>query len=220
MGKQYEKMLIAGIDEAGRGSLISRVYTAAVILPDNFLEQADDAGIVIRDSKKMTRIQRNRARLFIESHAIAYCVAWSEQEEIDRMNILRATLSAMKKSLDGLQVIPDMIHVDGNVFETYVSSDGFCIPHRCIVRGDATDPAISCAGILAKTFRDEYIINLVESNPELQKYHISKNMGYGTADHIRALKEHGMSSFHRKSFHIRKCRTRLLSAVITTTRSV
>jgi len=199
-------MLVAGIDEAGRGSLISRVYTAAVVLPDDFMLMAKEERVVIRDSKKMSLLQRERARAFIETNAIAYHVAFAGREEIDQYNILEATLCAMHRAVSGLCLVPDKLHVDGNVFRPYVDEYGDEVPYQCLIKGDDTDPAIACASILAKTYRDEFISNLVREHPLLEPYGIKTNMGYGTALHLEALKTLGPTAFHRQSFHIKGVR--------------
>lgn len=196
-------MLVAGIDEAGRGSLISRVYAAAVVVPEDFMEMAAEEEIVIRDSKKMTARQRERSAAWIEQNAIAYAVAYADEVEIDRVNILEATMNAMHRAVEGLQIVPDRLHVDGSVFRPFIDAEGYDIPHECIIRGDDADPAIASASILAKTRRDEFLLGLVAEHPELERYGISKNMGYGTAAHVRALQEWGPSVFHRRSFRVK-----------------
>jgi len=196
-------MLVAGIDEAGRGSLISRVCAAAVVVPEDFMDMAAEEEIVIRDSKKMTARQRERSAAWIEQNAIAYAVAYADETEIDRVNILEATMNAMHRAVESLQIVPDCLHVDGSVFRPFIDAEGYDIPHECIIRGDDTDPAIASASILAKTRRDEFLLGLVAEHPELERYGISQNMGYGTAAHVRALQEWGPSVFHRRSFHVK-----------------
>lgn len=190
-------MIKAGIDEAGRGSLISRVYTAITILPDDFLEFCDAQNIVIRDSKKMTKLQREKSRAFIEKHAIDYNVQWSEVEEIDGIGIQKATMKAMHRCVDALHMLPDTLFVDGECYENHNPS----IPYECVVRGDSIIPEIACASILAKTHRDEFVENLCQENLDvLEKYGILQNKGYGTKIHMDALKQYGFTDFHRKSF--------------------
>lgn len=196
--------LIAGMDEAGRGSLISRVYVGIVVLPENFMEMCEEHGIVIRDSKKMTKLQRNKSRIFIENHSIDYNVQYSEQDEIDRVGILRATMNAMHRCVDHLHLPIDELLVDGDYYENHNSE----INYRCIVRGDGTVPEIACASILAKTHRDEFIENLfMEYQDILQVYGIDRNKGYGTKIHMDAIDSFGMTDFHRKSF----CRKKFFS---------
>lgn len=196
--------LIAGMDEAGRGSLISRVYVGIVVLPENFMEMCQEHGIVIRDSKKMTKLQRNKSRIFIENHSIDYNVQYSEQEEIDRVGILRATMNAMHRCVDHLHLPIDELLVDGDYYENHNHE----INYRCIVRGDNIFPEIACASILAKTHRDEFIENLFQEYQDiLQVYGIDRNKGYGTKIHMDAIDSFGMSEFHRKSF----CKKKFLS---------
>lgn len=190
-------MLVAGIDEAGRGSLISRVYSAIVVLPENFLELCSEEKIIIRDSKKMTKLQREKSRRFIERYAIDYNVQYSEHWEIDKVGILRATMNSMNRCIEKLIMPVDKLYVDGDYFDNYHKE----IPYECIIRGDNIVPEIACASILAKTYRDEYIKNLFEENKEeLEKYGIDRNMGYGTKVHMEAITENGFTEFHRKSF--------------------
>lgn len=190
-------MLVAGIDEAGRGSLISRVYSAIVVLPENFLELCNEEKIIIRDSKKMTKLQREKSRRFIEKYAIDYNVQYSEHWEIDKVGILRATMNSMNRCIEKLIIPVDKLYVDGDYFDNYHKE----IPYECIIRGDNIVPEIACASILAKTYRDEYIKNLFEENKEeLEKYGIDRNMGYGTKVHMEAITENGFTEFHRKSF--------------------
>lgn len=196
-------MIEAGIDEAGRGSLVSDVYAAAVILIDEteFLEMAEDEGLVLRDSKTLSKSQRDKARAFIETHAPAWAVGIATRHEIDKINILHATMRAMHRAIDGLQMIPDRLLVDGSYFTPYTLPDsGETIPYECIVRGDSTRLSITCAGILAKTHRDESLLRLVQDHPDLARYGIESNFGYGTATHLAAIQKWGQSEFHRKSF--------------------
>lgn len=192
-------MIHVGIDEAGRGSYISRVYAACVILPDDFLGQTLHDNIIIRDSKKMNENQRKQARLYIETHAIDYGIGFAEIEEIDQNNILQATMTAMHRALDQLTCPFDYIDVDGEYFKPYNN-----IPHQCIIKGDTNNISISAASILAKCYRDDFILKLLDQNHELEKYSIRTNKGYGTLKHREAIKKHGLTKFHRKSFNINK----------------
>ena len=187
----------AGIDEAGRGCLSGRVYTAAVILPEEF---PDEYYLNIIDSKKLSRKKRDEVRRYIETHAIDYGVAFAEPEEIDKHNILHATIGAMHKALDELTVLPSNIIVDGNYFKFYKDKSGEIISHQLITGGDNKFRNIAAASILAKCNHDDYIDKLLEKNPELDKYGWSTNMGYGTKAHMDAIKTHGISKYHRKSF--------------------
>jgi len=189
--------IIAGMDEAGRGSLISRVYVGIVILPENFLELCQENGIVVRDSKKMTKLQRNKSRKFIENFALDYNVQYSESDEIDRVGIMRATLNAMHRCVDHLHLPVDELLVDGDYYENHNPE----IQYRCIIRGDDLIPEIACASILAKTYRDEYIQTLFEDYRNiLEPYGIDRNKGYGTKIHMDAIDLFGFTDFHRKSF--------------------
>ena len=190
-------MLIARMDEAGRGSLISRVYVAICVLPDDFISLCQENNVVIRDSKKMSKRQRDRARLFIEQYAIDYNVQYKDHEYIDKVGIGKATMDAMHQCVDHLQMPIDRLLVDGNYYHNHRHD----IFSKSVVRGDDIYPEIACASILAKTHRDEYISNLVDQFPHvLTKYGILSNMGYGTKIHMEALDEYGFSPFHRKSF--------------------
>jgi ribonuclease HII len=199
-------MLIAGVDEAGRGSYIGRVYSAAVVLPDNFDILCDNHNIVLKDSKKMTENQRIRTRRFIETHAIDFGIGIAEMEEIDQLNIYQANLLGMHRAIDNLSVVPDKLLIDGNFFVAKDSS----IPFECIVNGDDHVPVISAASVLAKTYRDEYILDLVKQNPQLEQYGIIKNKGYGTLEHRNAIQSYGLTKWHRRSFNIAP-KKRLLS---------
>lgn len=196
-------MLIAGMDEAGRGSLISRVYVAICVLPEDFVAICQENKVVIRDSKKMSKRQRDRARLLIEQYAIDYNVQYREHDTIDKVGIGKATMDAMHSCVDHLQLPIDRLLVDGN----YYHNHRYDIFSECVVRGDDIHPEIACASILAKTYRDEYVSNLVDTFPHiLTRYGISSNMGYGTKIHMDAIEKYGFSPFHRKSF----CKRNLL----------
>jgi len=191
--------MIAGLDEAGRGSFIGRVYSSCVVVDENFIQRYKDNNekIVLRDSKKLSEKKRDAARKFIETYAPDYVVSFSDREEIEQQNILQATLASMRKCLDGLRIRPDKIMVDGPHFTPYED-----IPHECIIKGDDSELSIACASILAKTHRDEYIKTLCEENPCLTAYDIMKNKGYGTKCHLDAIKKWGPTEFHRKTFGI------------------
>jgi len=190
----------AGIDEAGRGCLFGRVYIAAVVWPHKV---AIDPPYEIKDSKKVTARRRAILRKYIEENAVSYCVAYLEHSEIDDLNILQATLAGMHKALDGLETRPHYILVDGDRFKPYKDIEtGRYIQHECVKGGDNTYLSIAAASILAKEYRDEYIKNLCEAEPELKRYGLIKNKGYGTEEHRKAIAEHGVSSYHRLSFGI------------------
>ncbi len=184
----------AGVDEAGRGCLAGPVVAAAVILPS-------DTTLPVDDSKKLTTTQRLELRQQIIHHALSYCVAMASVEEIDHLNILNASFLAMHRAIAGLSIAPQLLLIDGNRFRPYPG-----IAHRCFVRGDAQYQSIAAASILAKTFRDEYMQNLASQYPE---YGWAQNVGYPTAQHRRAISEHGFSPHHRKTFRLTEPDTRL-----------
>ncbi len=180
-----EAFLICGVDEAGRGPLAGPVSAAAVIL--------DDANPIegLADSKKLTERQRDAFANIIRERALAWAVAYAEVGEIDRLNILQATLLAMRRAVLALSMRPQQVLVDG----LYCPSTG--IPSQAIVKGDSKIAAISAASILAKTSRDALMLELHERYPQ---YGFADHKGYPTAAHLVALQEHGVSSVHRKSF--------------------
>lgn len=183
-----EELMEAGLDEAGRGCLAGPVYAAAVILPPNF------AHPLLNDSKQLTEQQRNLLRPLIEAESIAWAVAAVDHAGIDRINILRASWLAMHRCIDQLRVKPQLLLVDGNRFQPYPD-----IPHTCMVKGDARFMSIAAASILAKTHRDEYMLQLHEAFPQ---YGWDHNKGYGTEAHRAAIAEHGFSPYHRRSFKV------------------
>lgn len=179
-----------GIDEAGRGPLIGRVYAAAVIWPKNIYNPD------VKDSKKISAKKRKEIKKWIENNSVAFGIGYSEPDEIDEINILQATYLAMHRALDNLKTKFDSILVDGNRFKKYNK-----IKHQCIIKGDTKFYSISAASILAKEYHDEHIKELCLMNPELDtKYKLLSNMGYGTKDHINGIKEHGITKYHRTSF--------------------
>ncbi|MEO5569905.1 MAG: ribonuclease HII [Bacteroidia bacterium] len=178
----------AGCDEAGRGCLAGPVFAAAVILPAKFHHP------LLNDSKQMTPGNRDLLRAIIEKKAIAWAVGICDHTEIDCINILNASFLAMHKALDQLNVIPETILVDGNRFKTYKN-----IVHRCIVEGDAKYKSIAAASVLAKTHRDEYMLQLHNSFPQ---YGWNSNKAYATKFHREALMKFGETPYHRKSFRL------------------
>ena len=196
-------ILEAGIDEAGRGCLSGRVYVGCVILPneDKF---PDEKYLEIKDSKKLSRKKRTELAKYIKDNAVEYTIAWSDLEEIERKNILHATVSAMHKALDKLSNIPENILVDGNYFKVYTDRDGMIVPHQTVKSGDNLYRNIAAASILAKVEHDEHVLDLLEKNPDCEKYDWRNNMCYGTKKHLEAIKKYGISKFHRKSFGICK----------------
>ena len=179
----------AGCDEAGRGCLAGPVFAAAVILPKNF------AHPLLNDSKQVTEKNRNQLRIIIESSALYFAVASIDNVEIDRINILKASFKAMHLAIAALKKKPELLLIDGNRFVSYKK-----IPHHCIIRGDATYTSIAAASILAKTYRDEYMLKLHEEFPH---YDWRKNKGYGTASHRTAIEQYGLCKYHRKTFRLK-----------------
>lgn len=185
----YKGLIEAGCDEAGRGCLAGSVFAAAVILPEDYSNEELD------DSKKLTATQRYRLREVIERDALAWAIGTATPEEIDRINILNASILAMHRALDGLTLRPQAIIVDGNRFRPY----GY-VPYTTVVKGDSKYMSIAAASILAKTYRDDYMDRLAAT---YQQYDWLNNKGYPTAKHRRAIEEHGTTPLHRKSFKIK-----------------
>ncbi len=177
----------AGIDEAGRGCLAGPVYAAAVVLPDDYRNS------IINDSKALNERIREKIRLEIEKEAISWSVASVSAEIIDEINILQASIRAMHLAIQGLNIIPELLLIDGNRFTPYPN-----IIHKCIVKGDGLYMSIAAASILAKTHRDEFMTRLSETFPH---YKWNQNKGYPTAQHREAINRHGITSWHRKTFH-------------------
>ena len=189
MNKFSEFKYEVGIDEAGRGSLAGPVTAAAVILGKNFENKK------LNDSKKLSPKKRLELKKYIEKNALAYSIAFVNSSHIDKNNILNSTFKAMHLSLNGLDIKPDFILVDGNLFKPYRD-----LKHKCIIKGDQQYQNIAAASILAKTYRDEYMSNLHIKFPE---YDWIKNKGYGTKYHIDMIKKFGRTKYHRKSFQIK-----------------
>ena len=180
--------LEAGTDEAGRGCLSGPVVAAAVILPSDFSHP------FLTDSKQLSEKKRDQLRPIIEANALAFGVSFVWQDEIDKINILQASITAMHRSIDALQMRPEFIIVDGNKFRNYHE-----IPHETIVKGDAKYLSIAAASVLAKTYRDEYMQRI---HAELPMYNWAKNKGYPTKEHRTAIKEFGTTVYHRKTFRL------------------
>lgn len=176
----------AGCDEAGRGCLAGPVFAAAVILPYDFHHP------LLNDSKQVPEPVRNELRTYIEAHAVAYSVARVDHEEIDRINILKASIKAMHLALDALKKRPKLLLIDGNRFYKYRRT-----PHECVIKGDGIYASIAAASILAKTYRDAYMQSLHDEYPQ---YKWNTNKGYGTGEHRQAILAHGPSPYHRRSF--------------------
>jgi ribonuclease HII len=201
---QEENKVELGIDEAGRGCLFGRVYIAGVILPNNILELCEEENIIIKDSKKMSKKNKEIACTFIENNAIDYNIVYRDHIFIDKYNIFKATHHAMHEVVSNMSIQPEKILVDGNYFKTYWDNKGNEIEHECIIEGDNKYMSIAAASILAKTYKDRHIEEIVKQYPDLNKYDLLNNSGYGTANHLEAIKIFGISSFHRKTFGICK----------------
>lgn len=184
-----EELLEAGCDEAGRGCLAGPVFAAAVILPRDFYHP------LLNDSKQVTEKNRNELRSIIEASAISYAVASIDNDEIDQINILKASLKAMHLAIDKLKKKPKLLLIDGNRFYSYKK-----VPHRCIIKGDSIYTSIAAASILAKTYRDDYMLKLHIKFPH---YSWDSNKGYGTLTHRKAIEKFGQCEYHRKSFRLK-----------------
>ena len=204
----HRGLIEAGLDEAGRGPLFGRVYSAAVILPQDsdFFDHS-----LMKDSKKFTNTNHLLTIYnYIKEHALDYSVAWSSAEEIDKYNIRTATYKTMHKAIDGLNIRPDLLLIDGNDFIPYIKvtneEDNFkSIPHDCVIKGDNTFASIAAASILAKVERDKYILDLCKKNPTfMERYQLHKNKGYGATAHINGIQKYGITEYHRKTFGICK----------------
>jgi ribonuclease HII len=185
----YNEIIEAGCDEAGRGCLAGPVFAAAVILPKSFKHP------VLNDSKKLSLKNRLMLREVIIEEAIAWAVADVDNNTIDQINILNASFLAMHHAVAKLSIQPQHLLIDGNRFKPYPE-----IPHTCIVKGDSKYASIAAASILAKTFRDEYMDQIAAAFPE---YRWSKNKGYGAKAHVEAINKHGLTMYHRRSFHLK-----------------
>ena len=182
----YTDLVEAGTDEAGRGCLAGPVYAAAVILPDDFEHS------LLNDSKQLTDHQRRQLREVIEREAVAWAVGIASAAEIDKINILNASILAMHRALDGLSIVPQAVIVDGNRFKPWRS-----LPYTTIVKGDGKLMPIAAASILAKTYRDDCMIELAKDFPQ---YQWQQNKGYPTKAHRDAIRQHGLSPHHRLTF--------------------
>ena len=196
-----KSIITAGVDEVGRGCLAGRVYAAAVIWP-SIMPEDDEMWKLIKDSKKLSEKKRIVMKEYIEKTAIDYSVAWVDEETIDSINILQASQLAMKLALDKLTVLPEFILVDGNYFSLYCNREDDWVSHQCVKKGDNKYVSIAAASILAKVARDNYITELVDKHPYLEKYGWRKNKSYGTQQHRMAIREYGITKWHRKTFGI------------------
>lgn len=183
-----KELIEAGCDEAGRGCLAGAVYAAAVILPKEFRNE------LLNDSKQLTEAQRYQLRPIIEQEAVAWAVGVVTPEEIDKINILNASILAMHRAVDGLKVRPQHLLIDGNRFKKYQN-----LPHTTVIKGDGKYLNIAAASVLAKTYRDDYMNTLHQEYPS---YDWKKNKGYPTQAHRAAIAEHGITPYHRKTFNL------------------
>lgn len=185
---KIENRIEAGCDEAGRGCLAGAVFAAAVILPPGFRNET------LNDSKQLTERQRYALRPLIEKEALAWAVGVVSPQEIDEMNILKASFLAMHRAIDALRVRPEALLIDGNRFTPYRD-----LPYSCEVKGDGRYLSIAAASILAKTYRDDYMMKLHEEYPQ---YHWNENKGYPTRAHRAAIAQYGPTSYHRRTFNL------------------
>lgn len=194
----------AGCDEAGRGPLAGSVFAAAVVLdPDIITNQLHTHWLeILNDSKQLTENERIFLRPLIEQYAMAWAVVEVTVEEIDQINILNASILGMQRALDRLTIRPEHIIVDGNKWKPYIpKGEVMEIPARTIVKGDGKYLSIAAASVLAKTYRDEYMLRLHEQYPQ---YHWDTNMGYPTKAHYEAIRKYGITPYHRKTFKLYK----------------
>jgi ribonuclease HII len=194
----YKRKIEAGCDEAGRGCLAGPVVAAAVILPKNYRHQ------ILTDSKKLSKKQREELRLEVENKALAWSIGIASHKEIDEINILNASYLAMHRAIDQLTQKPEYLLIDGNRFKAYPE-----IPHKCIVKGDSKYYSIAAASILAKTHRDQLMEALSENHPQ---YHWHTNVGYPTKAHRMAIRDYGITPYHRKSFQLLPAQLELFSS--------
>ncbi|MEO6489309.1 MAG: ribonuclease HII [Ferruginibacter sp.] len=184
----YKTKVEAGLDEAGRGCFAGPVYAAAVVLPKDFHHP------LLNDSKQLNEKERDLLRPVIEKESIAFAVSSVDNDEIDLINILQASLKAMHLAIDKLTKQPNYLLVDGNRFNKYKE-----IKHRCIIKGDGIYASIAAASVLAKTYRDEYMQQL---HAEYSHYCWNTNKGYGTQEHRTAIEQNGLCKYHRKTFNL------------------
>lgn len=194
--------VIVGCDESGRGSLFGRIYAGACIVEDEekFVMELPDE-IKIRDSKRMSELQRRKSYKYITEHCKAFATAYIDNEQIDKIGIGKANKRVLHMALDKLNKYNfEEILVDGVVFDPYVKKGGELVESQCIPKGDDNILEISCASIIAKYERDEYINKLCEDNEELEKYGIKCNKGYGTYVHFTGISKYGLTKWHRRTF--------------------
>jgi ribonuclease HII len=202
--------LEAGLDEVARGCLFGRVYAAAVIWHPDL--KPEDFGAVVKDSKQYKGVNdREEAEKFIKNHVVAYGIAYVDAHEIDKINILQASIRAMHLALQDMKVNPDKLIVDGNKFKAYVDQYGEYPEFTTIERGDATYYSIAAASVLAKCEHDRWIAQLCSQYPSLDRYDLRNNKGYGSPEHLKAIEQFGITQFHRKTFGV--CKTAVLNTI-------
>lgn len=193
--------LYGGVDESNRGGLIYDVVAACVVLPLTFENEKYKQ---IKDSKQLSSKKRRELAEYIKSIAITYGIGTASNQEIDETNILIATMKAMHRAIDAAykNYQFDCLKIDGPKFSGYIPPgfDTELVPHECVIKGDSKFLNIGAASILAKDYHDTMFIKLIDDNPELEKYDLRKNQGYGTAKHLAAIQKYGITKFHRKSF--------------------
>lgn len=189
-GNQFE----CGIDEAGRGSFLGRLYVGAVIFPKEIELDTE----IVKDSKKFhSRKKRAKAAEYVKTHALSYNVAWSEPHEIDANGIGVCLTETIHRCINGLSIRPEFLLIDGDRYQGDVNNQ---IPYELKIKGDDTYYSIAAASILAKVAHDNHILELLENHSELREYQIDTNMGYGTDNHRRAIRRLGITPYHRKTF--------------------
>lgn len=188
-----------GVDECGRGSLFGRIYSAAVIYPSNNLDENIEK--IINDSKKLSKKKRELIYNYLIKN-VKYGIAYLENDEIDKIGIQKCNYKVMHNALNNLNIPFNKILVDGKLFEDYNINNNK-IDHECIIKGDSKYFSIAAASIIAKVEHDKYIENFVKLNNKLEKYDLLNNMGYGTKNHINAIKKYGLTEYHRKSYKIK-----------------
>lgn len=193
-----QNVMEVGVDEVGRGCMFGPVYAAAVYWDPEIKSP------LIRDSKQLSKRKRDIASDFIKENCIAYGIASCSNVTIDKINILQASIKAMHRAIDDTHISPQHILVDGNKFKFYLDRNGDQVSHTCVTKGDDKYYSIAAASILAKVARDNYIIKLCDEDPSLEKYGLRENVGYGSQLHMKAIEQHGITPYHRRTFGICK----------------
>lgn len=199
------KVLEVGVDEVGRGCLFGPVTAGAVVWPPDLDDETSRR--LVKDSKVLTEAQREQAYEYILEHAVSWGIASLDHNEIDRTNILQASIKAMHMAIDETYIAPEHVIADGKYFKFYMDNEGESISHTTVVSGDSKYYSIAAASIIAKVTRDRAMVELVKRHPELEVYGIASNKGYGAKVHTDAIKSHGLTQWHRKSF--KPCREAL-----------